>query len=351
MKISVCMIVRNESAQLSYALESIPEEYEKVVVDTGSTDDTVRIAESLGARVFHYAWNDDFAAARNESISHATGDYILILDADEWLAEDAGGQMEQFVREHPNEPGIVSIWNQIDGEVHRTQMVRFFPNAPQFQFHGIVHEQLYNGSEPATSLPSNIGIIHMGYQKGIYVAQKKEERYLKLYRKQLEQEPNNGYLLYQIGKLHYSLQRYAEASEYLSLCVDLREENRLYYPPMLVMYGYALKNLNRSAEAETLLTPFLMLYPSFPDLPFLLGLLAMDTMKVQDIERHFLRALEIGETSQYATVAGVGSFKAAYNVGLFYELTGQADKARTAYEIASSYDYLPAVNRLSQLTR
>lgn len=351
MKISVCMIVRNESAQLSSALESVPEAYEKIVVDTGSTDDTVRIAESLGARVFHFAWTDDFAAARNESVSHATGDYILILDADERFAEDASEQIEQFVREHPNEPGIVSIWNQIDGEVHRTQMIRFFPRSPRFRFRGIVHEQLFNGSEPADAVASQIGIMHLGYEKAVYEAQKKEERYLKLYNKQLKQEPRNGYLLYQIGKLHYSLQRYAEACEYLRLCVDLKEENRMYYPPMLVMYGYALKNLNRSAEAEALLTPFLTLYPSFPDLPFLLGLLAMDTMKVQDIERHFLRALEIGETSEFATVAGVGSFKAAYNVGLFYELTGQTDKARTAYEIASSYQYLPAVNRLNQLPR
>lgn len=349
MKISVCMIVRNESAQLSYALKSIPEEYEKIVVDTGSKDDTVRIAESFGARVFHFEWNDDFADARNESLSHATGDYILVLDADERLAEDACEQIEQFVREHPDEPGIVSIWNQIGGEVHRTQMVRLFPNLPHFRYRGIVHESLYIGDEAVSALPSGIGIIHTGYEKEVYETQKKEERYLKLYHKQLKLEPKNGYLLYQIGKLHYSLQRYTEACEYLRLCVEQREENRLYYPPMLVMYGYALKNLNRSAEAEALISPYLESYPSFPDLPFLLGLLAMDTMKVQDIERHFLHALEIGETSNYATVAGVGSFKAAYNVGLFYELTGQIEKARTAYEIASSYQYTPAVNRLKQL--
>ncbi|CAM3692755.1 glycosyltransferase family 2 protein [Cohnella lubricantis] len=351
MTISVCMIVRNESAQLPHALRSIPPEYEKIVVDTGSTDDTVRVAESLGAKVHHWAWQDDFAAARNESIAHATGEYVLILDADEELAEDAPAQIEAFVREHPGEPAVVSIWNQIDGEVHRTQMVRLFPNSPSFRYQGIVHEQLFENAEPVHAVPSDISIKHIGYEKSVYEAQKKEERYLKLYGKQLTLEPNNGYLRYQIGKLHYSLQRYAEACESFRLCVGLQEEDRLYYAPMLVMYGYALKNLNRSAEAEALLTPYLSRYPSFPDLPFLLGLLAMDTMKVQDIERYFLQALEIGETSNYATVAGVGSFKAAYNVGLFYELTGQIEKARTAYEIASTYQYEPAINRLRQLPR
>lgn len=349
MKISVCMIVRNESMHLPHALRSIPAEFETIVVDTGSTDDTVQLAESLGARVYHWAWTDDFAAARNESISQATGDYILILDADEQLAEDAREQMEGFVRSYPGEPAAVSILNQIGGEIHRTQMIRFFPRSPLFHYRGIVHEQLFNGDEPARAVTSGIGITHIGYEKTVYEAQKKEERYLKLYGKQLKLEPHNGYLLYQIGKLHYSLQRYTEACEYLRLSMELREENRLYYPPMLVMYGYALKNLHRSSEAEELLSPYLSHYPSFPDLPFLLGLLAMDTMKVQDIERHFLNALKIGETSNYATVTGVGSFKAAYNVGLYYELTGQIEKARTAYEIASAYHYSPAVNRLAQL--
>jgi glycosyltransferase involved in cell wall biosynthesis len=351
MKISVCMIVRNESGSLASALQSVPPHYERIVVDTGSDDDTIRIAERCGANVYHFPWIDDFAAARNESIQHATGDYVFVLDADEQFTDRTGSEIEEHIRRYPDEAAIVTLHNEIDGEVHRTRMIRLLPNRSDFRYQGIVHEQLYEGNIPAEAKASGINLIHKGYEKAIYEAQRKDERYLRLYSKQSELHPHDGYLHYQIGKLHYSRHRYPEACASFECCVALKEEERLYFPPMLVMYGYTLKNLNRSVEAETLLTPYLSHYPSFPDLPFLLGLLAMDTMKVQDIERHFLCALEIGETAKYSTVEGVGSYKAAYNVGVYYELTGQLEKARTAYGIAADSSYAPAIHRLRQLTR
>ncbi len=85
------MIVRNESAGLPGTLAAArPWVDEIVVVDTGSTDGTREVARSHGARVVEWAWRDDFAAARNESLRHATGDWILVLDADEVLTEASG---------------------------------------------------------------------------------------------------------------------------------------------------------------------------------------------------------------------------------------------------------------------
>ena len=80
------MIVRNEALQLPGCLDSLA--YlapEFIIVDTGSDDGTVKIAESYGAKVFHFDWIDDFSAARNESLIHATGDWRLWVDADERL--------------------------------------------------------------------------------------------------------------------------------------------------------------------------------------------------------------------------------------------------------------------------
>lgn len=84
--LSICMIVKNEEGNLPKTLPvfaAIADEM--IVVDTGSTDRTVEIAEKLGAKVFHFKWINDFGAARNESIKHATGDWILWLDADEFM--------------------------------------------------------------------------------------------------------------------------------------------------------------------------------------------------------------------------------------------------------------------------
>src|SRR5690242_5378631 len=81
--ISACLIVKNEEANLLRCLGSIRSSVDEiVVVDTGSTDRTVSVAESLGARVFHFEWCDDFSAARNESLRHAIGDWIIWVDGD-----------------------------------------------------------------------------------------------------------------------------------------------------------------------------------------------------------------------------------------------------------------------------
>src|ERR1700689_1316256 len=84
--VSLCVIARNEAANLPGCLGPlVPFVTETIVVDTGSTDATSSIAESFGARVFDFPWCDDFAAARNESLRRATGDWILWMDADDRL--------------------------------------------------------------------------------------------------------------------------------------------------------------------------------------------------------------------------------------------------------------------------
>ena len=83
-RVSLTMIVRDEEKNLPHCLDSVRDVFDEiVVVDTGSKDRTVEIARSFGARVFDFVWVDDFAAARNEALSHATGDYVFWLDADD----------------------------------------------------------------------------------------------------------------------------------------------------------------------------------------------------------------------------------------------------------------------------
>ncbi len=85
-QVSLCMIVKNEEDYLPQCLESIKDIVDEIIiVDTGSTDKTVKIAESYGAKVYYFKWNNNFSEARNESLKYATKDWILILDADDEL--------------------------------------------------------------------------------------------------------------------------------------------------------------------------------------------------------------------------------------------------------------------------
>ena len=87
-KISQCMIVKNEEANIERALSwGKGVVSEQIVVDTGSTDRTVEIAERMGAKIYHFEWIDDFAAAKNFAISKAKYEWIALLDADEYFLE------------------------------------------------------------------------------------------------------------------------------------------------------------------------------------------------------------------------------------------------------------------------
>lgn len=111
MKFSLCMIVKNESEILRDCLDSLKDIMDEIIiVDTGSTDETKKIAAEYTPYLYDYAWNDDFAAARNFAFSKATGDYIYSADADEVL-------------DHENQDKLKALKRAILPEVEIVQMI------------------------------------------------------------------------------------------------------------------------------------------------------------------------------------------------------------------------------------
>ena len=96
-KLSLCMIVKNEETVLERCLESAAGKNNRqenptdeiIIADTGSTDGTKKFAEAYGAKIYDFPWKNDFSAARNFAFSKATGDYILWLDADDYISDEA----------------------------------------------------------------------------------------------------------------------------------------------------------------------------------------------------------------------------------------------------------------------
>ena len=109
MEISLCMIVKNEEAVLGRCLQCVEALVEEIIiVDTGSTDDTIKIAEQYGAKIFHFEWRDDFGAARNYAFEQATKDYIFWLDADDYITQD---DIEKFKVMKETLPPTVDVVN------------------------------------------------------------------------------------------------------------------------------------------------------------------------------------------------------------------------------------------------
>ncbi|GMK38266.1 hypothetical protein PCCS19_13200 [Paenibacillus sp. CCS19] len=269
------------------------------------------------------------------------------MDADEELSEDWLSKVEAHVEEYPHEATTVVIHNIGNKETSRHRMVRLFPNDFRYRYKGRVHEQVYCNNEIASAVHSDLEIMHYGYVEDEYENKGKFDRYLALYIRSLEEDPNDGYMLYQLGKLYYSAGKYREAYEPLAKSADLQQFEMLYYAPMVVMLGYTLKEFGYSKEAFELLEPLLSLYPKFPDLPFALGMLAMEAGLFDRIEECFKLALSIGDTDKYTSILGVGTFRSSHNLAVFYEVCGKLELANQYYLKAASSGFEPSISRMS----
>ena len=98
-EVSLCMIVKNEEHNIARCISSVKDVVDEiVVVDTGSCDNTLTIAQSFGAKVFSCPWEDNFSIPRNVSLEHALGEWILMLDADEQLDQESRAGVRKLTR-------------------------------------------------------------------------------------------------------------------------------------------------------------------------------------------------------------------------------------------------------------
>ncbi len=207
--LSLCMIVKNEESFLRQCLESVKEVVdEMIIVDTGSTDATADIAREFGAELFHFEWTGDFSEARNESIRHATSDWILVLDADEAVSPQSVKNLRDLI-EMPVS-GLVgyqlrirnlqSDTNDVDAVEH--YMMRLFPNQPELRFSGKIHEQL-GPVNPELSFERlatpDVLILHYGYTGQMMDSRDKYRRNIELIESSLAQDPENPFHWFNLG--------------------------------------------------------------------------------------------------------------------------------------------------------
>ncbi len=217
-KRSLCMIVKNEEAHLPACLQSAADlVHEIVVVDTGSTDRTKEIAASFGAKVFDFPWVDSFAAARNESLRHATGDWIFWLDADDRLDEDNRRKLRELFAGLPDSNTAfvmkcLCLPDPETGTATQVDHVRLFRNHPALRWEYRVHEQILpslrrRGAEVRWS---DVVIQHTGYQDPA-LRRRKLERDRRLLELESVEKPDDPFILFNRGCIAQELGRPEEA--------------------------------------------------------------------------------------------------------------------------------------------
>lgn len=166
--LTLSMIVKNEEKYLRKCLDSVKDVVDEIViVDTGSTDSTIEIAKSFGAKVYNFEWINDFSAARNFALHNSTGNYILYLDADERLDEHSIPEIKRLVASKQKSAYYCTVksYDTEGGRDHSMRYTRIFANLKGLAFTGKVHEQitpslLENGFK---LIQTKVLIHHLGY--------------------------------------------------------------------------------------------------------------------------------------------------------------------------------------------
>jgi glycosyltransferase involved in cell wall biosynthesis len=238
------MIVRNEAAHLPDCLASSADLVQEiVVVDTGSSDRTRDVAADFGARVYDFPWVDSFAAARNESLRYATGDWIFWLDADDRLNEDNRQKLRRLFTQLPDDlVGYVVTYLALNeagrqGGSSAADHVQLFRNHPLVRWQYRVHEQIMPALERlgGRAVATDIVVFHLGYQDA-FVVRRKLERNLRLLELDTVDQPDDPFVLFNLGRTQLRLDQVSASIAPLTHSIERLPAGNSF----LVQTAYAL---------------------------------------------------------------------------------------------------------------
>ncbi|MGI1799554.1 glycosyltransferase [Priestia sp. TRN 1309] len=375
--ITLCMIVKNEEKYLEKCLSSIQEIInEIIIVDTGSTDLTINIANKYKAKVYNTKWNNNFSEARNISINYATSDYILVLDADEYI-EDT----KQILKDLNllKDYYICRIKNYSEsGFVRYHEAVRLFKNNIGLEYFGRIHEHLniQNNTREYDWSYSKAQIGHIGYREDVIKEKDKKNRNLNLLLKALEENPS-GYDYFNLAKQYKQINNIPQAITYFKKAYT-HSKNMNYLNELLFHIADCLRQQERYEDALTVLEDAINTFPTYTDLHFVHGRVFLEYGYYEEAKHAFDKCISLGEMSHSSTTEGVGSFWAYFYLSeveiylgnklkaleaLFYsiKLKKHFDKAITSYiklmvtakieldEVFQSFNQLYVINNQEDL--
>ena len=254
-RLTLCMIVRDEEERLGRCLESVQGLVDEiVVVDTGSSDGTVALAEGYGAKIGHFTWCDDFAAARNASLALATGDFVLWLDADDILPRECHAEIRRLVDAGGRKSYFFVLDDQGYESVSCLQM-RLFPKLPGVEFEMPVHEQVTPSLDRlgVEMVSTDLRVVHTGYTSP-EIVQAKKERYLGIMERWLVDHPEDYMTRSHVALTYYSSERLVEAeTAYRSIADEStcrQDRNWIIYATALLFRGRTLMKMGEFERAK-----------------------------------------------------------------------------------------------------
>ncbi|WP_136607133.1 tetratricopeptide repeat-containing glycosyltransferase family 2 protein [Paenibacillus dokdonensis] len=243
-RLSVCLIVKDEEELLPRCLDSVRNIADEIIiVDTGSTDRTKEIASEYTNLIFDYHWTNDFAAARNVSLQHATAKWILVMDADEYLAVDEHNQWIQFLNDEKPLSYLaytLPVVNftgdkEYQDEISTSPVTRLFPNHMGIHFERPIHEQLTRGAqEELYHKKIDLIIYHTGYQTQRVNEKNKHERNMLIFNKMKRNSQMSEYDWFTLGNQYRYAQDEVQALECYEKAIQGTSTTLAWYPHCLI---------------------------------------------------------------------------------------------------------------------
>lgn len=334
MHVSLCLIVRDEEAALPACLGCVADLVDEiVVVDTGSTDQTKEAATQLGARVFDFPWCDDFSAARNETLQHATGDWIFWMDADDRLDDANRSRLRALFAGLPDQNlayvmKCVCAPDPVTGSRTVLDHGRLFRRRPDIRWQYRVHEQILPSVERSggSVVRSDVVIEHMGYTDAALL-RRKRERNLRLLQRQHAEQPDDPATLCNLGNALHLTGRNVDALPLMLRCLQIMPPGWPLGRKLFEVLAPVLYLLGRKAESLSACEQGRRLYPQSALVWFYEGQLRLELGDRAGAETCLSQVLRPG-------MEGVGRHLARHKLAILCCQQGRLDEAEHHWRLA-----------------
>lgn len=344
MLLSACLIVKDEAWTIRKCLDSLVDVVDEIiVVDTGCTDNTLAIVREYDAQIFNYEWNGDFSAARNESLKHASGDFVLVIDADEFLDPMQRVNLRDFLAKTDADGVFIRLRNYT-GSLTRpipspdVSLLRIFRRGHNYS--GYVHEQIYHSIKEMHGEVRELELTfhHMGYLDEFISARQKVSRNIELVMKELEDNPSEIFHMTNLMAEYLRGGDFQKCIQVGQKFFDLDDiqgssvpepETHLYVRGVillimaLVLSGEVYRAEQTAAEASRRYPQVVEVRKRHADTLLALG-------RLTEAVDEFMECRELGEPkiTLFDTYPGLGSYLAAADLGVAWAMLGDDERAR-----------------------
>ena len=362
-KLSLCMIVRDSGRTLNACLESIaPWVDEMIVVDTGSEDDTPRIAANHGARVYEFPWCDSFSEARNESLRYAHGEWLFWMDSDDTITPDNGRKLRELVQQNVPDH-VLGFVLQVhcpgsNGKAHSdltvVDHVKVFRNRPELRFDGRIHEQILPAIRRAGGdvAWTDVFVVHSGAQYTPEARARKHSRDIRLLELELTERPDHPFTLFNLGMTYVDKDNFERAADYLSRSIAVSPTSDSHLRKAYGLLVCCFIELERWSAAAAACEKGRQLFPQDPELLFREGMLHYRCGQLRAAEKSYLGALSANEDRCFSSIdPAIRGCKAHHNLGIIYCELNEPENAERHWRLAidAAPEFSDAWRGLSEL--